>query len=195
MIAAHNTMTYLKAKSFLWEKLSCWWRCQDKTIDEQIASGVRFFDLRVVYDAAARDSFWSFAHGYVTLKPTISLREVLLKIQECNGKCRVTLEKGGEDDEELFADYFNPVSETGKWPCIVQVIIKKGWRVLWNKIPEVGMTECFYAPYHRAEPIKKQLKAIIGFPWKSLKKRAEKWAKPNRVQIGAPNRIWWYDFI
>ena len=46
MIGSHNTFSYLPIKN-RWRKIfKPWYKCQDKTIFQQIANGARFFDIR-----------------------------------------------------------------------------------------------------------------------------------------------------
>lgn len=211
MIGSHNSMTYLKASSKVWEKLSAYWRCQDKTIDEQIAAGVRWFDIRVAYDKSARgSSFWKFAHGEVDLQMTVktgsgtgrsagsvrlTLDDVLTKIQNAGGLVRIMLEKGDADDETLFAEYFSQPLMCKKWPCIIGAVIKENWRVLWNKRPDLGITDCSYVPYKRDTPVLKQLKAILKFPFKSIKKRADEGFQPTKAQREHQYYVWVYDYV
>lgn len=47
MLGSHNTLSYLPPVN-LWGKMTKpWGKCQDKNIEEQYNSGVRYFDIRV----------------------------------------------------------------------------------------------------------------------------------------------------
>ena len=196
MVGTHNSMTYLRAVSPLWEAISCWWRCQDKTLDEQIAAGVRWFDIRIAYNNKPGGPLWKFAHGGADLEYADGpgLRDVLERVEECGGLVRVMLEKGDEEAEQLFAEYFNEASTTKRWPCITGAVIKKGWRVLWSK-GEPQLVDRSYVPYKRDTAWWKQLKGIVGFPWKSLKRRAKGGKRPAEWQWGKKGKVWIYDFV
>lgn len=60
MIGSHNTMTYLKPKSWWMRPLIWMGRCQDKTYQEQYKSGVKAFDVRVFWDDEGE---LEFRHG------------------------------------------------------------------------------------------------------------------------------------
>lgn len=195
MIGTHNTMTYLRAKNALWETIKGYWRCQDKTLDEQIALGVRWFDIRVVCDNRLNGNLWNFAHGLITLRGDILLNDVLEKIQTCGGFVRVMLERGVQSEEDLFVDYFAVDRISGKWPCIKGVVIKKGWRILWQKDVGLNLVDCSYVPYKRDTPWYKQLKTIIGFPFKSIKARAKGNKKDFYIRQQDNKHIYVYDFV
>lgn len=196
MIGSHNTMTYLKAKSKLWEMIKGYWRCQDKTLDEQIAMGVRWFDIRVVYNESSNHgSLWRFAHGAIDLKSDFSLRDVLDKIESCGGYVRIMLERGDEYDEELFRQYFDINRVLDKWPCIVGAVIKHEWRVLWSRSLGVGMRDCSYVPYKRDTAWWKQIWSIIPFPFKSIKSRAKANKKDFESHKKDNKTIYVYDYV
>lgn len=215
MIGSHNTMTYLKAESKVWESISGYWRCQDKTLDEQIEAGVRWFDIRIVYDNSAQTErsvyYWKFAHGEVDLAMNyktnnstgrgagnvrLTFDTVMDKIQACGGVARIMLERGDIADEELFSTYFAPNSVAcKKWPCIIGAIIKKDWKVLWNSRNDLGLIDCSYVPYKRDTSVWKQLKSILKFPFNTIKKRAEKGSQPTKSQIKNEKWVWIYDYV
>ena len=49
MIASHNTFSYLPPRHKIFNFFKGFWRCQDKNINEQLASGVEYLDVRVRY--------------------------------------------------------------------------------------------------------------------------------------------------
>jgi hypothetical protein len=203
MIGTHNTMTYLKAKNPLYEAISCWWRCQNKTLDDQIAAGVRWFDIRVVFNPRPGGPLWTFAHGAVDLKYKTDedipqhniLGLVLEKIEACGGYARIMLERGNDEAEELFAEYFAKELASKRWPCIIGAVVKKNWRVLWNTKPDLAICDLSYVPYKRDTKWWKQLKGILGFPWKSLKKRAAEGVRPTKRLESITNKVWIYDYL
>ena len=58
-------MTYLRPKQWWGYLFIPFWRCQNKTIREQWAAGVRCFDLRVTFEEYGKPVF---THGIVRLK-------------------------------------------------------------------------------------------------------------------------------
>lgn len=78
ILGSHNSMSYLSPR--------CWWgwlmlpfaRCQSKTIDEQIAAGVRCFDIRISFDS---NSLPCFRHGWCQFGGEETLTSVLYRLQ------------------------------------------------------------------------------------------------------------------
>lgn len=50
MLGSHNSLTYLTPKTIWGKILSPWTKCQNKFLDRQFDSGVRYFDIRVKFD-------------------------------------------------------------------------------------------------------------------------------------------------
>lgn len=103
MIGSHDTFTYLKSTSCIYNHATKWWRTQCKSIDEQYAFGVRFFDIRVCRD---KDK-WRLCHGAANLKMTFSNIKYICDFMDM--KCptalyRIILEKGDYKDERKFID-------------------------------------------------------------------------------------------
>ena len=62
MIGSHNTLSYLPPKN-LWGKITRLWnKCQDKSIEEQVNTGVDYFDIRINF---YNDGKWHFVHNKV----------------------------------------------------------------------------------------------------------------------------------
>lgn len=80
IFGSHNTMTYLKSKSWIYNIFSCIWRCQKLDIYQQFYTGVRCFDLRV----RMHNEHWVFAHGKSTLD---SDADILTIIDALNKEC------------------------------------------------------------------------------------------------------------
>lgn len=47
MISSHNTFSYLPPRHKIFNLFKGFWRCQELNINEQIASGVEYLDVRV----------------------------------------------------------------------------------------------------------------------------------------------------
>ena len=80
ILGSHNTMTYLKSKSWIYNIFSCFWRCQKLDIYKQFSTGVRCFDLRV----RMHNEHWVFAHGKSALD---SDADILTIIDALNKEC------------------------------------------------------------------------------------------------------------
>ena len=66
LIGSHNTMTYLKPTNwllYLGYLISA--KCQNKTLVEQINSGVRVLDIRVFPEYIFGSTFWRYGHGLI----------------------------------------------------------------------------------------------------------------------------------
>ncbi len=49
MLGSHNSFSYLKPTKWWMRLFTPWTKCQNKTIEEQYADGVRYFDIRVAF--------------------------------------------------------------------------------------------------------------------------------------------------
>lgn len=91
IFGSHNTMTYLKSTSWIYNIFSCFWRCQKLDIYKQFFAGVRCFDLRVkMYDGHC-----VFAHGksiFDSDADILTIIDTLNKVCEiCNSKVYIRL--------------------------------------------------------------------------------------------------------
>ena len=96
MRGTHNSLTFGRAVKW-WARLGAYfWRCQRKTIGEQIAGGCKTFDIRF---ARSRKGGWVGAHGIVDLDvdPIHAIQEIN---RNCPGACvRVILERARDEEE------------------------------------------------------------------------------------------------
>ena len=153
MIASHNTFSYLQPRYKIFNFFNGFWRCQDKNINEQLASGVEYLDVRVRYtfDCKVR-----LCHGFVDYgKEYDSLAEL---VEECIYKnvpatkskkkkihYRLILERGNRfsfesDTDEIMVnqikDNLNAVLD---W-----VVIKKGWKTYYQNFGKLTIVDvCF----------------------------------------------------
>lgn len=70
----HNTMSYLPVRQWWLRPFRRFGKCQDKDIFQQWESGVRYFDLRVRFNA---DGKAVFAHGLLEYETGLSPEEVI----------------------------------------------------------------------------------------------------------------------
>lgn len=127
MIGSHNTFTYLSPKSKIFGRFKWLWRCQDKPFDEQYKLGVRFFDIRVFRES---EYCWRVAHGLVNFKLFfIDLTSISNYISQNypDAIFRLILEKGSAEDEIKFKESLKNLKSKN----VYQVIVKKGWKVLY----------------------------------------------------------------
>lgn len=99
MIGSHDTFTYLKSSSWVYNHCTKLWRTQCKSIEEQYAFGIRFFDIRVYRDGTK----WRVCHGDANFKLTFPSLKAICEMM--SSKCpeaiyRIVLEKG--DDPTRF---------------------------------------------------------------------------------------------
>lgn len=121
MIGSHDTFTYLKPCNPIFNLGKRWWKTQCKTIEEQYAFGVRFFDIRVCRDG----NKWRLCHGIVNLKMTFSTIKDICSFMDM--KClaaiyRIVLEKGKYDDVMRFIKESSGLCS--KYPNLWRVDIK-----------------------------------------------------------------------
>lgn len=121
MIASHNSMSYLRAKNPWLNIFSKYWRCQGKTLVEQINAGVKLFDLRVVYTSNG----WRFTCGRITLSDGVK-PEVAIELLENKGLYyRLVLEHGGHDAEREFSRWVRHMVIDKKASYGVDYLIKR----------------------------------------------------------------------
>ena len=107
MIITHDSLTFDSPSNLLLNLISCFWRCQKLSIDEQYQLGVRVFDIRV----SRKDDMWVGAHGIYKCKhisfKTLSELCKSFKIEFPNSYIRIYLEdkiKNNEELKKLFLD-------------------------------------------------------------------------------------------
>ena len=153
MIASHNTFSYLQPRYKIFNLFKGFWRCQDKNIHEQIASGVEYLDVRVRYtfDCKVR-----LCHGFVDYdKEYDSLAEL---VEECIYKnvpatkskkkkihYRLILERGNRFSFESDTDEIieNQIKDNPN-AVLDWVVIKKGWKTYYQNFGKVTIVDvCF----------------------------------------------------
>lgn len=153
MIASHNTFSYLQPRYKIFNFFKGFWRCQDKNINEQLASGVEYLDVRVRYtfDCKVR-----LCHGFVDYgKEYDSLAEL---VEECIYKnvpatkskkkkihYRIILERGNRfsfesDTDEIMVNQIKDNTNA----VLDWVVIKKGWKTYYQNFGKVTIVDvCF----------------------------------------------------
>ncbi len=191
MIATHNTMTYLPAHNPLVELFSRFWRCQGRTLQEQIQQGVKVFDIRV---ACSRKHRLCFAHGLATLQDKGEfLGSVINRLEENNCWYRLLIERNSTKTLDALWRMSN--GEESKWhnlPHCFAIIAKKGWQVLYQSedfAPQV--VDRSFVPFTSDKPWYKQLS------WRmfSTPKRWAKTHRPTAEEWADQDTIYYYDFV
>ena len=185
MLGTHNRMSYLPFKS-IWYKLKWWiYRCQEKTIDEQIKDSVRYFDIRVKYNGD-----WFFAHAGADFKSP-KLYKVLNKINKNGGYFRLIFE-GSDDDKVIFSNCLYPEIKK-KYPDVLdQVVIKEGWiEIKPSRFRFVDRSLVLNYSDNKDNSWKMKLKRKFT----SIKQWAKKNnIKPTEEEIDDENVVYFYDF-
>lgn len=168
MIGSHNSMSYLPPKHWFWRLFTPFWRCQNKTIEEQIKAGVEFFDIRVVWDRKLH--CWQFAHGLVQFgwkkgDPLSVGLEPTLTLLEAHGCLyRIVLERGSEYDEERFKSWFGFGADIW-WkshPHCISAIRKRGWKSVRSRrfdyaFKNLQLADHSFVPFRSDRPWWRQL--------------------------------------
>ena len=137
MLGSHDSMTFLPARHRVFELLSFLWRTQTKSLRQQAAAGVAYFDIRVRRTKGG----WRLCHGLVDLNREFERLDQLLQWVSCMGYnpdlrgepyIRLILERG---DSSLF-EALAPLLPL-QFPNVCFIGIKKGWKVLLNRDPYI----------------------------------------------------------
>lgn len=126
MLGSHNTFTYKSAKWKIFNLFSNFWRCQDKTIDEQYNLGVRYFDIRV----RKIKNGYQICHGIIDVKRTfMSLDEICyyIGLNYPNSTFRLVLERGDK------SEFLRNVEFIKTFKNLDEVIIKKPWKTIYKR--------------------------------------------------------------
>lgn len=198
MLGSHNSYTHLKAvNKDIFNKFTKYWRCQYKTIQEQYAVGVRFFDVRVREEhkkVGGKDRImWRSCHGAVDLDNLFTSLSVLCKYFQGMGpdvKIRLILEKG---DETAFRKEVEDKVIPKFKSVVLQVAIKSGWKVLYSDWQGISLTDYCYIPWDTGKGFWYNVTHFTGSTIK-------KWAKEHnpvvtKEMIEDPKHIYFMDCI
>lgn len=130
-LGSHNSFSYLPIRRWYMKWTRPWARCQSKTIAEQLAVGVRHFDMRVRFN---KDGSVRLVHNSIEFKQH-NLDDSLYLINDYKCHMRLVLDIRNRVDasqEKMFFEYVKMIQK--KYPDIrlhVQ-IASRGW----TDIPE-----------------------------------------------------------
>lgn len=190
MIGSHDSFTYLDARNKIINRFSRYWKCQDLSIVDQYKAGVRFFDIRVKCDVVNNARVWRCCHGYAEFsKIFFSLKAICnfftITLKDC--QFRIWLEKGSEEDWELFKTQALEVKDL--YPGFLQAVRKSDEFILFRKD-----THPKIVPYNaKMEKLTNILKGLFINPIKD-------WANKHNPEITQdmiddPTKIYFMDFV
>lgn len=153
MIASHNTFSYLQPRHRIFNLFKGFWRCQDKNIKEQLASGVEYLDVRVRYTFECKVRL---CHGFVDYgKEYNSLAELIdeliyknvpaTKSKKKKIHYRLILERGNRFSFESDTDKIRWMEKIHNYNAVLDwVVIKKGWKTYYQNFGKLTIVDvCF----------------------------------------------------
>ena len=138
MIGTHNSLTCYSASKRWMRLFSFMWRCQKLTISRQFEKGATFFDIRVRFND---DGDYCFCHGLVDIVSWWDITTLLDFIKKNGGFCRIVVERGSPIGifDIIPSEYLSDGT-------VIQVIVKKGWKVLYSNTDNIEMVDHTYVP-------------------------------------------------
>ena len=195
MIGSHDSFTYLEAKYSIFNLFSFLWRTQSLTIGEQIVKGAFYFDIRV-RKVSKKDSnkyCWRVCHGLVDFDVEFNRIEDILKTFKPY-KVRIILERGSNEDEELF---INEVKEVSKnYENLWFSCIKKNWIVIVDLDPYI--IDYSYTPFLSSNSLwsnTKRFFSLIKNGNYSIKKNSELNNPTINQELISCNQLHFMDYI
>lgn len=198
MIGSHNTFTFLSPKYKFFNLFKWLWRCQDKTIEEQYKTGVKYFDIRV--SPRAKGGYYS-AHGLVNLNRWYVSFSVFLTAMKChypNAKYRIILERGNTKETATFvthvinllaSNYFYPILEQ----YVHQIIVKKNWKIIYDN-PKMNLEIKDYS-YVPRQSDKSFWYNLTHFKFDTIKHHSKSNPAITKEMIEDKNVVYFMDYI
>ena len=149
MLGSHNTMTYLPPRFLIFKPFSFLWKCQDKSLFEQIEKGVKYLDIRVRYDR--KNKVYRFAHGIVDLKHSgfNSIRSLCNYLTADDVNYRIILERGNKKDKQRFISEITLISCSKTYDNFVYGGIKTPWMTVFKNIKfNHNLKDYSYVPFY-----------------------------------------------
>lgn len=98
-LATHNSLTYLEPKCWLAKLFKFCYQCQDRSIEQQLNDGVRYFDFRISFDKLRH---LEVRHGLVTFNCDYTKFSEILRMmnRKRNVNIRMVLERNVKETDE-----------------------------------------------------------------------------------------------
>lgn len=150
MLASHNTLTYLRPRRSIMRLFAWLWRCQVKSLPDQIRAGIRYADIRVRYDDGALIP----CHGCVDLRGCVF--DAMVELDRARIPYRLILERGDNYDAARLAHDIRQWRARGEHPMLHEAYRKDGWRriaeALPSAVPLYPVADRYYKPVDSALP-------------------------------------------
>lgn len=184
MLGSHNSLSYLPIKG--WRKiLKPWAKCQDKTLEEQYNSGIRYFDLRVRKES---DEWW-YCHNNAIFIPVKEYEEILNFLLEKKAYVRIILDvrKKPKDAEEYKKAFLNLIDQfISNGLKVDSAIVYWEWKDYHpNNITQYEYHSSVSAPWY---------KYILGTKW-FANHYNKSYLKENEPKVLSENDVTLMDFI
>lgn len=192
MIGSHDTFTYLKSTNSLYNTVTQFWRTQTKTLAEQYEVGVRYFDVRIVFDKKmGNKNLWRAAHGDCKLnKLFLGIQSIINIFSALPGSVfRIVLEDS--KDKDLFIEELNSISDK---KGLVYAAIKNPWILIWeDKNARFNIQDFTYKPIDTGKSVWYN---ITHFKLSTIKSWAEKHNPVlSQQMIDDPINVYWIDYV
>lgn len=146
MKGSHNTLTYGRPRCWWGWLLLPLWRCQCRSLDDQIGRGCRVFDIRVVRRKGIPSFYghywiWCSAHGVVDVDvdPMAAIAMICANVKS---PCiRVVLERGNAKAEHDFVDLCETLERCYPQARFFGGVSKRGWVQLYKFAGDDGNLE------------------------------------------------------
>ena len=165
---SHNTMSYLPPWKWYLRPFAVWAKCQQKILKDQMAAGVRYYDLRVRFD---KEGVPYFCHGAMRYRCSDDVRDIVRELAEWSAEIsdriyiRVLLEttstmsqKERARQEKLFTKLKKGLRAEDR-ECPSQIVLSFGVKFPWewdrtNLPPFCEISKQFDKKWHAALPPK-----------------------------------------
>lgn len=182
MIGTHDSFTGNAPKHKFWNLFSFAWKTQTKSINEQIAKGAKFIDVRI----RDKKDYWQVCHGLVDINQTYkSIKEIIDYFKQRNIYIRIILERGPRDR------FISEIRQYLDEPILKFVSIKEDWTILHDD--GSIYVEYYYKPWLSHLTFWQNLWTVIKHPY-TLKSYAKKHNPEITDQLYSDSLIHFIDY-
>lgn len=129
MKGSHNSLSYARPLKWWGWLIRPIWRCQKRTIEQQIERGITAFDIRI---ALGDDGNWRGAHGCVLLDVSPQQQLEIIARNCVNPYVRIILERGTPYDCAIFRSFCEKWMREYPNIAFFGGNYKPNWRPLYN---------------------------------------------------------------